>query len=81
MRAGAKAFGVAAPERASPKVFAPGADGQPAFAGDGRLFSNRDETRLPESSGKLGEEERCAVRSRGCFGASQSFGLRHKPVG
>jgi hypothetical protein len=46
-RVGAKAFGVSAPGRDSPKVFAPGgsgSDGQPAFAGDGRLFSNRDET-------------------------------------
>jgi hypothetical protein len=40
--------------RASPKVFAPGGHGQPAFAGDGRLLSNRDETWLPEYSGKLG---------------------------
>jgi len=44
------------------------------------MFSNRDETRLPECSGKPGGEERCAVRSRGGFGASQSFGLRVCPL-
>jgi hypothetical protein len=33
-----------------------------------------DETWLPEWSGKPGGVELCAVRSRGCLGASQSFG-------
>src|ERR1022692_1949122 len=37
-----------------------------------------DETWLPEWSGKLGGVQRCAVRSRGSLGASQSFGLRRQ---
>ena len=52
-----------------------GSDGQPAFAGDGRLFCNRDETWLPEWSGKLGGVERCAVRSRGVSWGKPVFRL------
>ena len=37
-----------------------------------------DETWLPEWSGNLGGVKQCAVRSRGCPGARQSFGLRRQ---
>ena len=37
-----------------------------------------DDARLPEWSGNPGVAQRCAVRSRGGLGASQSFGLRRQ---
>ena len=76
---GAKSFGVSAPERDSPEVFAPGgnhSDDQSAFASDGRFIPIVTKLGCWNGAASWAECSGGGVRSRGCLGASQSFGLR-----